>query len=139
MPAEVPEMYTYVPVLLQVVIAIAFAIVSVTVSGLLGKRGGRSRAKDTAYECGKEPLGTPNPRFSVKFYLVAMLFILFDIEVVFLYVWAIVYQDLVLQDLSVLWAMVVFFALFFVADAYAWKKGAFDWFVKPEQARAALK
>jgi len=139
MPETVPESYIYVPILLQILIAIAFAIVSVTVSGLLGKKGAHNRAKDTAYECGKEPLGAPNPRFSVKFYLVAMLFILFDIEVVFLYVWAVVFQELVVTNLSVLWAMVAFFALFFVADIYAWKKGAFDWFIKPDKARAALK
>lgn len=135
---SVPEDYSYVPILLQVGIAIVFAIVSITVSTLLGKRGGHNRAKDIAYECGKEPLGAPNPRFSVKFYLVAMLFILFDIEVVFLYVWAVVYQELVVTELSVLWSMAAFFVLFFAADAYAWKKGAFDWFVKPEKARAQV-
>ncbi len=135
--ATVPEAYSYVPILIQIGIAIAFAVASITMSTMLGKKGAHTRAKDIAYECGKEPLGSPNPRFSVKFYLVAMLFILFDIEVVFLYVWAVVYQPLVATDLSVLWSMVAFFVLFFAADAYAWKKGAFDWFVRPEKARAA--
>ena len=67
-------------------------------SVLLGKVGKRSKVKDTAYECGMLPEGDAQPRFSVKFYLVAMLFILFDIEIVFMYPWAVVYRDMIKDE-----------------------------------------
>ena len=86
------QLAQYIPVLMLLAAAIGFAGGTLVVSVLLGKFGKRTKAKDTAYECGKDPIGEGNARFSVKFYLVAMLFILFDIEVVFLYPWAVVYQ-----------------------------------------------
>ncbi len=79
----------YIPLLFQVIVAIALAAVMVTLSHLLGKHKW-SRAKNTAYECGIEPTGDAQQRFSVKFYLVGMLFILFDVEAVFLYPWAVI-------------------------------------------------
>jgi NADH-quinone oxidoreductase subunit A len=123
---------TYVPILLAIIIAIVFALVSVGFSVLAGKVGRRTKAKDTAYECGKDPVGRGGARFSVKFYLVAMLFILFDIEVVFFYAWAVIYRQELQQDnLEVFWAMVPFVVLFFVGEYYAWKKGALDWVRSP--------
>ena len=83
----------YIPVLLQAIVAIGFAVGALLVSVLLGKSGVRTRTKDSAYECGMVPQGEAQPRFSVKFYLVAMLFILFDLEIVFMYPWAVVYRE----------------------------------------------
>src|SRR5437867_11256866 len=77
----------YLPVLLQIFVAMLFAVSALLVSILVGKSGRRTRAKDMAYECGMIPQGEQLPRFSVKFYLVAMLFILFDLEIVFMYPW----------------------------------------------------
>ncbi len=83
----------YLPILLQLIVAVGFAVSALVVSVLLGKTGRRTPAKDTAYECGMVPQGEAQPRFSVKFYLVAMLFILFDLEIVFMYPWAVVYKE----------------------------------------------
>src|SRR6266498_3667555 len=91
MPTSPTEIYF--PVLLQVVIAMAVAAGMLGASFLLGKRV-RNKVKDLPYECGITPVGNARERFSVKFYLVAMLFILFDIEAVFLYPWAVVYREL---------------------------------------------
>ena len=88
------QLSQYIPVLILGLVAIGFAGMTLFASVLFGKLGKRSRIKDTAYECGMLPIGEGNTRLSVKFYLVAMLFILFDIEVVFLYPWAVVYKDM---------------------------------------------
>src|SRR3982750_630430 len=90
MPTNLPEVYF--PVLVQVVIAIAVAAGLVGGSFVLGKKV-RNRVKDTPYECGIPPTDSARERFSVKFYLVAMVFILFDIEAIFLYPWVVVYRD----------------------------------------------
>src|SRR5689334_10442967 len=84
----------YAPVLMLGVLAVVFSFGMLILSVVLGKVGRRSKAKDTPYECGMLPIGEGNQRLSVKFYLVAMLFILFDIEVVFLYPWAVVYREM---------------------------------------------
>ena len=117
----------YIPVFLQVAAALFFAVASLLTSVLLGKRGRHSKAKDASYECGKDAVGPAQPRFSVKFYLVAMLFILFDIEVVFMYLWAVVYQDQLQHGLTVFWSMLSFVGILFVGYLYALKKHAFDW------------
>src|SRR5215469_11251897 len=119
----------YIPVLLQAVVAIGFAVSALIMSVLLGKSGVRTRTKDSAYECGMVPQGEAQPRFSVKFYLVAMLFILFDIEIVFLYPWAVVYRDYIAQtgSLAILGSMVGFLTILMVGFLYAIKKGALDW------------
>ena len=87
----------YLPILLQVIIAAGFAVVTLIASALLGKSSKRTQIKDSAYECGMLPIGESQPRFSVKFYIIAMLFVLFDIEVVFLYPWSVVYKDYVVD------------------------------------------
>ena len=117
----------YLPILLQAIIAVGFAAVALIVSVLLGKVGKRSKVKDTAYECGMLPEGNSQPRFSVKFYLVAMLFILFDIEIVFMYPWAVVYADMVKHSLTILWSMLSFAFILTVGYVYALKKGVLDW------------
>lgn len=117
----------YLPILLQAVVAIGFAAVSLITSVLLGKVGKRSKVKDTAYECGMLPEGNAQPRFSVKFYLVAMLFILFDIEIVFMYPWAVVYSEMVKTSLTVLWSMLSFVTILTVGYVYALKKGVLNW------------
>jgi len=116
----------YLPILLQVVVAMLFAGSALLVSVLVGKTGRRTAAKDTAYECGMIPQGERQPRFSVKFYLVAMLFILFDLEIVFMYPWAVVYRDAIKQSSVIFWSMLSFITILMVGYAYAVKKGALD-------------
>ena len=118
----------YLPVLIQALIAGGFAGATLLVSVILGKAAARNRVKDSAYECGMIPQGEGQPRFSVKFYIVAMLFVLFDIEVVFLYPWAVIFKDYVaIHGASIFWSALVFVTVLFFAYAYAWKKGALDW------------
>jgi NADH-quinone oxidoreductase subunit A len=119
-------LHEYLPILLQIVVAILFAASALFVSVLVGKTGKRTPAKDTAYECGMIPQGEGHPRFSVKFYLVAMLFILFDLEIVFMYPWAVVYRDGIKQSSVIFWSMLSFITILMVGYAYALKKGALD-------------
>ena len=121
-------MREYLPILLQVVIAIGFAASALIISVILGKAGKRNPAKDSAYECGMPAESPAQPRFSVKFYLVAMLFILFDIEIVFTYPWAVVYRDFIAQNGStIFWSMLSFIGILTVGYVYAIMKGALDW------------
>jgi len=121
MPTSYIEVYF--PVLLQVVIAMAVAVVMLGLSYLLGKKV-RDRVKDLPYESGIVPTGDARQRFSVKFYLVGMLFIVFDIEAIFLYPWAVVYRDLKFFGFI---EMLVFVILILSGFFYIWKKGALDW------------
>ncbi|MGI9086670.1 MAG: NADH-quinone oxidoreductase subunit A [Chthoniobacterales bacterium] len=117
----------YLPVLLHILVAIGFAVSALLISVLLGKVGRRSKIKDSAYECGMIPQGEAQPRFSVKFYLVAMLFILFDLEIVFMYPWAVVYKESIVASKTILWSMLGFVSILMVGYVYALKKGALDW------------
>jgi len=122
------ELQQYVPVLILLGVAVAFAGGNLIVSVVLGKVGKKSQIKDSAYECGMLPIGEGSTRMSVKFYLVAMLFILFDIEVVFMYPWAVVYRDmLVTQANTIFLSMISFIGILSLGYIYAYKKGAFDW------------
>lgn len=114
---------TYLPILLLVVIAVLFGMCSLIFSSLIGQKK-KSAIKLAPYECGCEPVGTARERFSIKFYLIAMLFILFDIEAVFLYPWAILYKKLGLFGLV---EMGLFIVILFVGYIYVWKKGALEW------------
>jgi NADH-quinone oxidoreductase subunit A len=116
----------YLPVFLQIIVVAIFAVSALLVSIVVGKRGKRTRAKDTAYECGMIPQGEQQPRFTVKFYVVAMLFILFDLEIVFMYPWAVVYRDTIKQGSTIFWSMLSFIAILMVGYIYAIKKGALD-------------
>ena len=121
MPNSYPE--TYFPVLVQIAIAVLVATALVAISYLIGKRV-KDKVKDSPYECGIAPTGTARERFSVKFYLVAIVFILFDIEAVFLYPWAVVYREL---KMFAFVEMLLFVILILAGFFYIWKKGALDW------------
>ena len=121
-------MKEYLPIFFQVVVAIGFAASALIVSVILGKAAKSNKTKDSAYECGMLPIGEAQPRFSVKFYLVAMLFILFDIEIVFMYAWASVYREFIaLHGASIFWSMLCFVAVITVGYVYAVMKGVLDW------------
>jgi NADH-quinone oxidoreductase subunit A len=129
-----PETYTelYFPVLVQAIIAMGLAAGLLTVSFLLGKKV-RNAVKDMPYESGITPTGDARRRFSVKFYLVAMLFILFDIEAIFLYPWVVIYRELKMVAFV---EMVTFVVLILSGFFYIWKKGALDWSMAgPERRR----
>ncbi len=129
MPTSATEVYF--PVLLQALIAMALAAGLITVSYLLGKRV-KNRVKDMPYESGMVPIGDARQRFSVKFYLVGMLFILFDIEAIFLYPWAVVYRELMMPGFV---EMLIFVILILSGFFYIWKKGALDWSGSEESKR----
>ena len=118
----------YLPVLLQAIAACGFAGVTLLLSVLVGQAGKRSVVKDSAYECGMLPVGDGQPRFSVKFYLIAMLFVIFDIEVVFMYPWALSFRSLLdTVGIQVFYTMLSFIGILGVAYIYVLKKGALDW------------
>ena len=122
------QLEQYLPVLMLGVLAVLFSFGMLLLSVILGKKGKRPPIKDTAYECGMLPIGEGSARLSVKFYLVAMLFILFDIEVVFLYPWAVVYKEMLQENAAaIMGSMLSFLAVLFVGYVYALRKGAFDW------------
>ncbi len=125
---ESSQLREYLPVLMLGALAVIFSFGMLFMSVVLGKRGKRTPIKDTAYECGMLPVGEGSTRLSVKFYLVAMLFILFDIEVVFLYPWAVIYKTMLKENAPlILGSMVSFLAILFVGYLYALKKRAFEW------------
>ena len=114
---------SYLPILLLVLLAAGFALTLLFLSSVLGPRR-PSKDKLSTYECGIDPVGSARERFSVKFYLVAMLFIIFDIEIVFLYPWAVVLHNLKLFGLV---EMVFFLGILLVGLLYVWKKGGLEW------------
>jgi NADH-quinone oxidoreductase subunit A len=118
----------YLPFLIHILMASAIASAIVTLSWLIGPRK-PTRAKLSAYECGMTPVGDSRQPFSVKFYLVAMLFILFDVEAVFIYPWAVILRKLrgAGQGRFGLWEMLVYIGIFLVGFFYVWKKGVLDW------------
>ena len=117
----------YLPVLLQILVATGLAAGMLIASVVMGKSGTTNPTKESAYECGMLPIGEAQPRFSVKFYMVAMLFVLFDIEVVFMYPWAVVFRDMVAGSTAIFWSMAGFAGILLVAYLYALKKGALKW------------
>lgn len=128
-----PQLIEYIPVLLLALLGIAFVVGASFASTIMGNLVNRNRLtpnrmKDTAYECGMLPEGDGAPRLSVAFYLVAMLFILFDIEVVFLYPWAVVYKEQLATNAPViLGSMLTFVGILLVGYVYALRKRAFQW------------
>ena len=118
----------YLPLLIQLVLATGLACLIVGMSHLLGERRKKETAiTDTAYECGVKGEGRTHSRFSVKFYVTAMLFILFDIEVVFLIPWAFIYRDFLANNLSILGPILFFFGVLVLGLFYEVKKGALEW------------
>jgi NADH-quinone oxidoreductase subunit A len=122
-PVDPNSPAAFVPILMMLIVAIGFAGLSLAASHFLGRRV-NDPAKLGPYECGITPVGTARERFHTRFYLVAMLFIVFDIETVFLYPWAVVYKQLALFGLI---EMAIFVAILLAGLAYVWGKGALEW------------
>jgi len=127
-------MKEYIPILIVFIFVAGFAVTNIVLSHVVGKRK-NTRAKLMPYECGMDPVGSAHQRFSVKFYLIAMLFILFDIEAVFLLPWAVIFKTM-LSKLTlyghparsfVFFEMMIFIAVLLVGYVYVWKKGLFEW------------
>ncbi len=119
----------YLPIALMFVVAGGFAAGNVLLSQLVGQHKA-TRTKTMPYECGKDPVGTARERFSVKFYLIAMIFILFDIELIFLIPWAVVFQDFAVRyglGSLIYVEMMLFVALLLVGYVYIIRKGLFEW------------
>jgi len=128
-----PDTYfaRYIPLLMQLCVAGALACVMVTLSYFVGQHK-YNKAKMSPYECGMTPVGDARQRFSVKFFLVAMLFILFDVEAVFLYPWAIIFKDLKMFGF---WEMLVYIGIVLAGYWYIVKKGVIDWNVSSKAER----
>jgi NADH-quinone oxidoreductase subunit A len=121
-------MKEYIPILIVFIFVAGFAVTNIVLSHVVGRRKD-TRAKLMPYECGMDPVGSAHQRFSVKFYLIAMLFILFDIEAVFLLPWAVVFRKLsyTISRPFVFFEMMIFVAVLLVGYVYVWKKGLFEW------------
>jgi NADH-quinone oxidoreductase subunit A len=116
----------YLPILIFLTIVILFAGGTIFLSSIVGKKTS-TREKLMPYECGLDPIGNARAKFSVKFFIVAMLFIVFDVELVFLYPWAIVFKQFAQFKMFVFVEMVVFMVILLAGFIYAWKKGALEW------------
>jgi NADH-quinone oxidoreductase subunit A len=125
--AESQSLSTYLPALVQIVLGLAIPAVILIVSHVFGQRAKGNYIKDKAYECGLPMEGKPHPRFAVKFYVTAMLFILFDIEVVFLVPWALVYREFLAAGIAITAATAVFLGVLVLGLAYEFKRGALEW------------
>ena len=124
-----PYVWQYLPLVLQILAALAMAVGMVAASVFIGKHK-NSRTKSATYECGIEPTGDARGRFSVRFYMVAMLFILFDVEAVFMLPWAVIFNKLPHLTGSRMfgfWEMLVYLGFVAVGLFYVWKKGILDW------------
>jgi NADH-quinone oxidoreductase subunit A len=117
----------YFPILLQIILALTLSIGILVASHVFGQRSKRNKAKDSAYECGLPATGKMHPKFAVKFYLTAMLFILFDIEVVFLLPWALSYQEHLALGLPILGPILFFMGLVIFGLFYEIKQGGLIW------------
>jgi NADH-quinone oxidoreductase subunit A len=120
-----PDSYfaRYLPLLIHVIVVGGLAIAIVILSRFIGQHK-FNKVKMSPYECGMTPVGDARHRFSVKFYLVAMLFILFDVEAIFLYPWAIILKELKMFGF---WEMLVYIGILLAGYWYIWKKGVIDW------------
>ncbi len=125
--AEAQSLSTYLPVLVQVALGLAIPTVILVASHVFGQRAKGNYIKDKAYECGLPMEGKPHPRFAVKFYVTAMLFILFDIEVVFLVPWALVYREFLAASIAITGATAVFLGVLVLGLVYEVRRGALEW------------
>ena len=119
----VAPIYGYIPIIIFFLIAVLLPVALLTLSRLIHRRV-YEREKLMPYECGIDPIGGAHERFSVRFYIIAMLFLVFDVEVVFLFPWAIIYDKLAMFGLV---EMLVFIGILVVGYYYAWRKGALEW------------
>jgi NADH-quinone oxidoreductase subunit A len=117
------DQYSYIPILMQFILAVGFVVGTIIISGKLGPKR-NSEVKDKNFECGIESVGNARIPFSVKYFLVAILFVLFDVEVIFLYPWAVNFKDLGIEGML---KMIVFMSLLLVGFFYIIKKKALDW------------
>ena len=124
--AESQSLSTYLPALVQIVLGLSIPAVILIASHVFGQRAKGNYIKDKAYECGLPMEGKPHPRFAVKFYVTAMLFILFDIEVVFLVPWALVYREFLAAGIAITAATAVFLGVLVLGLAYEFKRGALE-------------
>lgn len=127
MAASGQTLATYLPVLVQVVLGLSIPIAIIVVSHIFGQRAKGNYIKDKAYECGLPSEGKVHPRFAVKFYVTAMLFILFDIEVVFLVPWALVYREFLAAGIAITAATAVFLGVLVLGLVYEVRRGALEW------------
>ena len=118
-----PMLTEYLAILIYIFIAIVFALFAVAASYLLGQRK-RTPIKEAPYECGMPTVGSSFKRVPIKYYIIAMLFLLFDIEVVFLYPWAVVFKQL---KFFAFISMAIFLGILIIAYIYVWKRGALEW------------
>lgn len=117
-------MSAYLPIALFAVAATVFAVIGLAAGSLIRPAGRDQEGKLEPYECGVEPVRDARQRFSVRFYIVAMLFLIFDVETVFLFPWAVQFRQLALFGFI---EMVIFIAILIFGYAYAWKRGALEW------------
>jgi NADH-quinone oxidoreductase subunit A len=125
--AESQSLNTYLPALVQVALGLSIPAIILIASHVFGQRAKGNYIKDKAYECGLPMEGKPHPRFAVKFYVTAMLFILFDIEVVFLVPWALVYREFLAAGIAITAATAIFLGVLVLGLAYEFKRGALEW------------
>jgi len=116
----------YIPILILLVIAVVFSVVLLLASHIVSPRY-KNSIKQTVYESGLPPQMDARVRFPIRFYVVAMMFIIFDVEVIFLYPWAVVYKKFLSGGMFIFWEMIVFLGILFVGYLYLWKRGAFRW------------
>ncbi len=121
------ELSSYFPVLIQILVALGMGLGIVAASHIFGQRSASNKAKNSAYECGIKPDTAPHPKFGARFYLVAMLFVIFDIEVVFMLPFAMVYGDFVAEKLPIIIPVMFFIALMAAGILYEIKKDALNW------------
>ena len=121
------EVSDFAPILVQIIFASVLAGVIILASHFLGQRSRKSSIKDSAYECGIKSEGKTSTRFSVKFYVTAMLFILFDIEVLFLIPWALIYRDFLAEGLPILGPIMFFLVVLVIGLVYEIRKGGLEW------------
>lgn len=121
------ELVDYVPVLIQILLAVGIAVVILGSSYVFGQRVVKNAINDSPYECGVLTEGSAHPQFSIKFYITAMLFIIFDIEIVFLVPWVLVYRDFINLGIPIVLPILFFFFVLIVGLVYELKKGALEW------------
>lgn len=116
----------YLPIIFVFLLAAGFAIAALVATQLLSPRV-KSAAKQKPYESGVDPVGTTHIKINVRYFIVALIFIIFDIEVVFLYPWAVIFKDFLAENMFILYEMIFFLAVLFVGYVYIWRKGVFEW------------
>ena len=123
---DTPIYQNYIPLLVLMIVATIIPLAILVLTNILGPKKPSER-KLSVYESGMPPVGDAHPKFSIKFYIIGMLFILFDIEIVFMYPWAVIYKQWISTSVFILIEGLVFIGILLVGYIYAWKKGALEW------------